>query len=97
MELNAMTRLTARSALDHVRAVEKLFDVLKSRHVPAVLNKTDYTIGFKCDTESVLRALDLMGFEKHGTNKNGTMLSNGHSTLRVFEPREDWHPVLQVI
>jgi hypothetical protein len=96
-QFNAMQRLIARSALDHTRNVEKLYDTLKSRHVPATLNKTDYTIGFKMDMESVLRALDLIGFRKHGSHGNGYMLSDGHTEVRLFEPREDWHPVLQVI
>lgn len=96
-QLNAAQRLLARSALDHVRQVEKLYDTLKSRHVPAVLNKTDYTIGFKSDTESVLRALELMGFHKHGQSHGDTVLSDGHSDIRLYEPREDWHPVLQVM
>lgn len=96
MQLNAMQRLLARSALDHVRNVEKLYDTLKSRHVPAILNKTDYTIGFKSDTESVLRALELMGFRKHGSGHHGTMLSDGSQEVRLCEPHEDWHPILQV-
>jgi hypothetical protein len=65
--------------------------------IPAILNKTDYTIGFKMDMESVLRALDLIGFRKHGSHGNGYVLSDGHTDIRLFEPREDWHPVLQVI
>lgn len=92
-ELKALDRLIARSALDHVRQVESLYDTLRSRRVPAVLNKTDYTIGFKAPLEQVERALGLMGFHK---GKNGIM-EDGTTTIRLVEPREDWHPVLQVI
>lgn len=62
-----------------------------------VLNKTDYTIGFRSDTEQVLRALGLMGFRKNGTSHNGMMLSDGHQEIRLFEPREGWPPIAQLL
>lgn len=97
MQLNAMQRLLAHTALDHARRVEQLYDTLRSRHIPATLNQADYTISFRSDTESVLRALEMMGFHKNGSHPNRTMLSNGHQEVRLFEPREGWPPVLQVI
>lgn len=96
MQLNAMYRLLA-YANDHERKVERLYDTLKSRHVPAVLNKSDYTISFKSDTPSVLRALEKMGFHKNGADHNRTMLSDGLQKVQLFEAREGWSPVLQVI
>ena len=90
------TQVEAKSALTHVREVEGLYDALKKR-LPAVLNQTDYTIGFKCEMGRVLRVLDLLGFTKTGSHGTTVTLKDAHHEVQVMEPREGWNPVLQVL
>jgi hypothetical protein len=98
--MNALDRLVSTevrgSALDHVREVEKLYDALKKR-CPAILNKIDYTIGFRCETARVLRVLLLLGFSDHSAHGTVHTLRNKDHQVRVMEPRDGWNPVLQVL
>lgn len=91
------TQVTARSKLDLARDTDKLFSVLKQRHVPVVMNKVDHTMGFKCDMQVVVRALKLIGFHPESHTENEQLLTGKDFSVRVFHPHEDWNPVLQVI
>jgi hypothetical protein len=86
MEILAAQRLVADAQASH------LFTELKPR-LPAVFNRIDDTIGFKCETGRVLRVLDLLGFRKEGNNT----FRNKDYRVRIFEPRDGWNPVLQVL
>ncbi len=76
--------------------VKRLFQLLVKR-LPAVLNKTDYTIGFKCDMPRILRVLDLLGFHMDLDGKATKILHNNEFKIRLVVPREDWFPILQYI
>jgi hypothetical protein len=97
--MNALARLIelrASPELQRVMAIEKLHHLLAKR-LPAVLNKTDYTIGFKCDAPRVLRVLDLLGFRTESDARTSKVLSNKEFRIRIVIPREEWCPILQYL
>jgi hypothetical protein len=101
--MNALERLVATTtevhalSLDRARETEKLFEALKKR-LPAVLNQIDYTIGFRCGAERVVRVLALLGFVPTGERVGrGRILESRDHRVQIMEPRDGWNPILQVL
>lgn len=94
--MNAAHRLIA-SELERVRTVENLYQDFVKKRVPAVLNKVDHTIGFRCDAPQVLRVLKNMGYAL--VHKDGTtqVLKNAEHQIQIREPHDGWNPVLRVL
>jgi len=105
--MNALHRLYATNvvhsdldSLDHeyIQTVENLFRDLKKRHLPAILNKPDYSISFRCEISRVLRVLMLLGFDDYDAEEgNVHLLRKQNHQISIREPRSGWDPVLQVI